>query len=581
MRFRFVATVLLCAVCLPGNAQTSRPWTLAANGRFEVYSQLGPDSARTTLAWLERLRALLIRETGVQPDGLRPARLIGFATAAEYREYRLHSDAEAYYVGTEGRDYIVMALDGPRAAGIAAHEYMHMALHSTGLQLPRWLAEGLAEVSATLRLEDGAALLGSPRPEHSQLLSRAAWIPLSDLLRADGATQPALFYSQSWALADMVARSPDYGKLRSLIAALASTSPEAAFASVYGATLDRVTADLRAWVQRRAGPPSRLPAVAAESGNVVVSGIPRIRAAVILAGLLLDAGELSRAEASYTALLRETAGNGDVHAGLGTIALQRGARDEARARWAQALALGVTDDALCYRYAALAPNAGIGESDVRPVLERAIAIRPAFDDARYSLALIAKNAGHFEAALEHLRAMREPEPPRAFQYWVSVSDALNALDRYDEAEAAARTAAAHAANPAEQARAAELAYLASTEMAVRIAPDAQGRPRMITTRIPRRRANWNPFVEPLDDIRSIEGALCEIDCGGPATRIVVEGRSGRRTLTIPDPSRVQMRNAPDEFVCGPQSGKPGVVVVYAAPRGPAVEGIVRGIEFRQ
>src|SRR6185503_8055468 len=116
-----------------------------------------------------------------------------------------------------------------------------------------------------------------------------------------------------------------------------------------------------------------------------------------------------------------------------------------------------------------------------------------------SLALIEKNAGRAEKALAHLRAMREPGPARAFEYWIAVADALNSLDRHEEAETAARTAAARASSLAERARADELAYIARTEIAVQVAVDPQGRPRMVTTRIPRRAADWNPFVEPLDD----------------------------------------------------------------------------------
>jgi hypothetical protein len=101
----------------------------------------------------------------------------------------------------------------------------------------------------------------------------------------------------------------------------------------------------------------------------------------------------------------------------------------------------------------------------------------------------------------------------------------------------------------------------------------------VTTRIPRRTANWNPFVEPLDDVRTIEGELREVDCAGPVTRIVVESGAARQTLAIPDPARVQVRNAPSEFTCGPQSGDK-VIVVYAAPRTPVADAIVRGIEFR-
>jgi tetratricopeptide (TPR) repeat protein len=401
-------------------------------------------------------------------------------------------------------------------------------------------------------------------------------------LRGKGAG-PTAFYAQSWALADMLVLSPEYGsKLRPLIGALAAMTPEEAFASVHGRTLDGIAADLRAWIDRRKSiRPLRLPGVPIGADAVSVAAVPRLRIDLMLAGLMLDAGDLSRAETAYGALLRDALENGDVHAGLGTIALQRGRRDEARELWSRALALGVSDDALCFRYTALAQNAGLSEADVRPVLQRAIEIRPAFDDARYALALIEKNAGRAQSALDHLRAMREPGQSRVFGYWSAVSDALNSLERHDEAEAAARNAAAHATTPAERAHAGELAFIARTEIAVQAVPDAQGRPRMVTTRIPRRTAtaNWNPFVEPLDDVRTIEGELREVDCDGPVTRIVVEAGAARQTLAIPDPARVQMRNAPSEFTCGPQSGGK-VIVVYAAPRTPAADAIVRGIEFR-
>src|SRR5919205_3775949 len=85
-------------------AEPARSWALAANSRFEVYSQAGPESAASALAWFERLRGWLIRETGLQPDRMRPARVIGFASEAEYAKFRTRPTADAYYIGTEGRD---------------------------------------------------------------------------------------------------------------------------------------------------------------------------------------------------------------------------------------------------------------------------------------------------------------------------------------------------------------------------------------------------------------------------------------------------------------------------------------------
>jgi tetratricopeptide (TPR) repeat protein len=579
MRLR-PSLVALLACVVPVCGQTAGSWSLAANPHFEVYSQRDSASAVDLVARLERLRAWMIREAGLQPDRLRPARVIAFGSAAEYRTYRLHSNAEAYYIGTEGRDYIVFSLDSPRASALAAHEYAHMALHSAGIELPRWLSEGLAEVFATLSIDDASGALGGDRPEHSQLLRRAAWIPLPDLLRVrDSKDQPALFYAESWALSDMLSFSSDYrSKLRALVGALAAMSPESAFATVHARTLDEVAADLRSWIDRRkTTSPLKLAGVAPDAAPARISEIGPLRARVLLAGLLLDAGDLHRAESLYRDLLHDAPLDGDVQAGLGTIVFQRGDAADARQRWARALELGVSDDALCYRYFALA-NSRLPDAEARALLERAVALRPNFDEARYSLALMEKNAGNDRVALDHLRAMRPPSRSRAFAYWSAIADALNTLDRYDEAEAAAQTASTHASTPAEKTRAAELAYLARTELAVRVAPDAAGRPKMVTTRVPRRATDWNPFVEPQDDVRRAEGTLREIDCAGTATRFVVETGTARLVLTVADPSRVRMLNAPPEFTCGPQNGEP-VSVVYAAAQSGPNEGVVRGIEF--
>jgi hypothetical protein len=83
---------------------------------------------------------------------------------------------------------------------------------------------------------------------------------------------------------------------------------------------------------------------------------------------------------------------------------------------------------------------------------------------------------------------------------------------------------------------------------------------------------WNPPT-----ISRVQGALQEIDCKD-GMRLVVETSAARITLTIADPKRVQMRNAPPEFVCGPQPGTP-VIVEYAATA--QAQGILRGVEFRE
>jgi len=551
-------------------------WTVAANAHFEVYTDAGGERARASLEWLEQLRGWLIRETGLRPDRLRPARVIGFATALEYSPFRLRETADAYYIGTEGRDYIVMTMGETRAFAVAAHEYAHMALHSAGLRLPPWLDEGLADVFASAAEEGGKA------PGHVDVLRRRTWLPVAELLRIGAAErerqspeQGSVFYAESWALTGMLAGAPEYrAKLRSFVTALAlGTSCEAALATIYGKTPAQLEAELRSWVARGATTARIVPPPAETSAATVVEVAPdRVR--LLIATLLLDAGERGRAEAVYRELSSD---DGDVQAGLGMLAYYDGDRAAAREHWRKALALGTHDDALCFRYAAVADLAGAPPAEIRPILERAIALRPEFDDARFRLAMLDKNEERFDEAIAQLRAMREVAPARAFAYWSALSDALNATERFDEAEAAAKTAGQCATTVEERARAAEQEYTARTEVVPQLMPDASGRPRMVAARVPRgRSADWNPFVDPRDDVRRTDGALREIQCGEGPSRFVVETAAGRIALTIPDPTRVQMRNAPEEFTCGPQDGRK-VSVVYAAGES---GGVLRGIEFR-
>jgi hypothetical protein len=62
--------------------------------------------------------------------------------------------------------------------------------------------------------------------------------------------------------------------------------------------------------------------------------------------------------------------------------------------------------------------------------------------------------------------------------------------------------------------------------------------------------------------------------------MVVDTDAGRLTVAIPDPSHVQMHNAPAEFVCGPQA-LVEVTIQYAASKAsPDSDGIARGVSFR-
>src|SRR5215831_9876130 len=117
-------------------------WTLVPAPHFQVYSDAGAEATRELAAGFERLHSFFARQLGVAPRN-GPVRVIAFATPEEFAEYRMRPGSNAFFIGMTGGDYIVMPAGKQGDLRTAAHEYAHLLVHSTGWQLPAWLAEGI------------------------------------------------------------------------------------------------------------------------------------------------------------------------------------------------------------------------------------------------------------------------------------------------------------------------------------------------------------------------------------------------------------------------------------------------------
>ena len=583
---RVTAFVLLSAGAFAGPATD---YSLARSAHFEVYSQGSAVDARATLLEFERLRAFFAERTGLVQGNRQPVRVITFRSSDEYQRYQLRPAADAYYVGTETRDYIVMTHDGGGDLQTAAHEYAHFLLHANSFDLPPWLNEGLPEFFSTVRQREGIRKTHGEPPPRARVLRNRKWMPLSELLEmpADSPLREqretaGLFYAESWALTDLLLRAPDYqARFSEFLAALSSqTTGVEAITAVYGKTLEETTRDLHRWVEKRRVSPIYIPAPWPGELAVEASGLTAFDWRSVLADLLLSTRQLQRARAAYEELAAEAPENADISAALATIAAEQGDWTGARRHWRAALDHGIANAAACYRYGMLASDAGFVPEDVQAALERAITLQPGFDDAHYALAHLESNRGRYESAVGHLQAVKQVSAARQFSYWSSLSYALSELGRRQEAKDAATRAGQHAATAEERARAAQLAEIAETDMAVRFTRDADGNSRLVAVRVPHDASDWNPFIEPGDQIRRVEGKLLAIECDDP-TKVSVETAAGSLIVAIPKRDRVQMRNAPAEFTCGPQP-LTSVIVVYAASQNSTGDtaGVVRGLEFR-
>jgi hypothetical protein len=581
---------LLCAACLLtalSNAAPAPTWTRIQSAHFEIYSQQG-DSAnvRASLMWFEQLHAFFAA-AGLNLKTADRVRVIGFRSVKDYDAYRLRPTADAYYVGTESREYIVMPSLDPGKFGVAAHEYAHVVLHESGKHLPSWLNEGIAEFFSTVHISNAQCEMGGDIRSHSQLLHSRAWMPLSRLLDTNSEAlqnreQSSLFYAQSWAFTRMLLLSPEYRvRLPEMIAALVSGEAGAtALAEVYGKSLASMTEDMRAFVSSGMAKPIRAPGIKIESVKATSSELTSFDARSMLAELLLASGELERAQALYDDLSRESPERAEISAALGTIALRKGDSTRARMKWKQAIAQGIRDANLCYRYAIVADQAGLPANEIRPALERAIALKGDFDDARFKLALLESNASNYESELKQLKAMRAIAPSRAFGYWLAMAYAEDQLGQHDESKLSAQQALHFAATPQERRQATELAFVADTELTVQFTRDANGNPQVTTTRVARGTQSWNPFIEPQDRIRRAEGRLRSVECGNDKiTGVAIDTPAGPLQLIIADPQHVLVRGA-TEFTCGPQPAREVRVEYAASENNTNGAGILRGMQIQ-
>ena len=587
MSGRFCAIVCWLAWAPFVHAEKSDRWLRLRTPHFELLTHASERDGAGMLAHLEQLRHFFLSQAPL-PEGSDEAavRIIAFGSAVEYLPYRLRTAADAYFVGSPARDYIVMSLSGPEDFRTAAHEYAHVIAHHRGLHLPDWLSEGLPEVFSTVRFRSGQAIVGGPNAGHVRALARASWIPLEELLAGrgpDSAGRNIMFYAESWALTHMLMFSPAYSpRFGALIDRLTGGQLAApALSDVYGASLGDVEHHLHAWVSRRLPTVAQDQAAPAQEAPVSSELIASTDVRLALADLQLVIGQRKQAREAYLRLASELPANPDIQAALGRVALAESQPIEARERFRRAVTLGLRNPRVCYEFAKLAEDGGLGNAEVISALELAVSLDPGFDDARFSLALAHMNTGNFAAALRHFEAMRLVPQKRAFGYYTALAHTQLELGMRGAADRSAAQARQYAQTSEEATHAGELAWMARSEIVVQLSANGPGRLR----RIPLERGaaqDWNPFIEPGDHVERQDGELREVDCSSPEMRVTVLAADKQLILSVPNPGRVQVRQAEGgifEFTCGKQEGQRVRVEYAAAPANAGIAGTLRGIQI--
>ena len=572
------ACAILALLAAATGAREPAGWSRAATSHFEIYSNADPETLRSLALNLERLHAFFVRQVGISPRAHREIRVISFASAQEYNQYRPRSGAAAFFIGAESRDYIVLPAVPRGDLRVAAHEYAHVLIHSGGWTLPEWIAEGIGDVVSTVQMRDRESRIGGDLPGRSQALKNARWMTLPELFaftRKPGGGQPRAAKASS---TRKVGRWPISSCYRPPIARrfphCSPPSPRAYRRSALWmpsitrrslrSSVTCVPASRAARVRFPCRPSPEPPA------QVRVEAVTPFASRAMLADLRLANGDLAAAESAFRELAAERPASGEVLAALGTIALKRGDTAAAVAAWKRAVELGVADADLCFRYAVLADAARTAHANRARARRRPSprfrrrALQPRAPGKERGSRRSGDRANCAPCARSHPRA---PSPIGArWRTRCSIWTAAPKPDRPPPKPARMPPATKSASAPL------QLAWLADTELAVEIEGE-----KFHTVRVPVGAAPRNPFIEPGDRVQRAEATMRQVDCPENGIQLVLDTAQGALTLAIPDPSRVQIRNAGSvafEFVCGPQEARK--VLVEYAPAG----SIVRGLEFR-
>ncbi|HTA46303.1 MAG TPA: tetratricopeptide repeat protein [Bryobacteraceae bacterium] len=601
---RFAALCLITATSAAVPAFAADQWLHLATPHFEMYTDVGERSARDAILYFEQVRSFFTEAAPVRGGVTEfPVRIVIFKNEKQYRPYAMNSFATAYYVGTQWRDYIVMQDADTEHLPAAIHEYMHLIVRHSGLELPVWLNEGWADVYSTLKPIGKKTALGDLIPGRVQELNGGKWLDFNTLTSADQhspyyneANRAGMFYSESWALVHMLYLAPDYKqKFPAFVGAILQRKTAAEACQIaYGRSAAQVFADLKSYLTRNQlfGVLFDVKLTKAEE-EAVVTPAGDFESGLTLADLLAALNKRDEAQAAYDRLAKIKPDNAEIPQSLGYLAWRNGNTESARAHFEKAFASGADDPQMCFHLASLEQTAHQPNEKIIPPLLRALKGRPDYVDARIELGVVELNAQNYDAAiaafvqLHNIPAERAPLVFNGMAYaYAQKGDltsarqqALNARkwDRTDVETRQTDDLIRYIDRVQSAGKASAIPEIARSN------PGSDSAPPTLRRAVPPAFRAEPDIVTPGERVERVQGTMKALDCSGdhPRLEVLVEGKP--LILDVAEPEKVVLKHdgaATFDFTCGPQ--KPvAATIEYTPVSGPGKSpaGNLRGIEF--
>lgn len=458
MNLKWPAALILWTVAVP--ILGAADWIKISSANFDLYTNSREYEARQTLQTFELARDFFLRGESSLAGSSPPVTIVGFNSLREYRPYSAKETDLAYFLSRDEDDYIVISDLEIERMRVAIHEYVHLLVRHSGLSLPLWLNEGMAEVYSTLEARDGKLLLGAMYHDRADALGRNNWMRLPALLAAgaqsreyDDAAQETMFYAQSFLLAHLLMLGDGYaGRFPRFLERVSATgSSQAAFAEVYGKTVAEMERAMNTYFRQ-----------SAMGGAAYTAALPKFEigqarpaseaeVGVTLANLSAHLGRREEARKRLEKLADAYPGNPRIEGSLANLEARNGERDAALGHYRAALAHGASGWRMYWDYARLLDAMG-GEPEARlQALADALERKPDLTEARLLIGRNLDAAGRHSEALAELQQVKKVEPQHAVALYMEMAYVAFELKRETEARQYAEEAGKAARTPEESA----------------------------------------------------------------------------------------------------------------------------------
>jgi tetratricopeptide (TPR) repeat protein len=274
----------------------------------------------------------------------------------------------------------------------------------------------------------------------------------------------------------------------------------------------------------------------------------------------------------------------------------------ARQHFARAVELGSDNGRMYFEYAVLQREAGAGEEDLIPLLEKAVEFEPDYKEARLYLGQCYLRTRDHVRALQHFAQIKQVSAERAVTLFHGIAQAYLIAKDPEAAMVAAQRSQEVAKTPEDVARVEQLmdylnkfreyeevrqqnAMLREQAMTAPppVAAPATGdeRPSLTREYRPPSAAGADPL--PAQRPVRVEGSLQSVDCLGARARLNIFAGGQRLALAIYDPNNIVLTGTngePAELNCGHSKLIP--VTIEYVPQADAelgTAGAIRTIEF--